>query len=68
MLACACNRNIKESSLLFGVASIVTYRRKESLFETGDKYRIEFTQVKSASDAVPLSDAQGLPQAPLTFW
>jgi exodeoxyribonuclease V beta subunit len=33
-----------------------------------DKYRIEYTQVKSASDALPLRDAQGQPQPPLTFW
>jgi exodeoxyribonuclease V beta subunit len=32
------------------------------------KHDIEFTLVKSASDAKPLSDAKGQPQAPLTFW
>jgi exodeoxyribonuclease V beta subunit len=35
---------------------------------TSDKHSIEFTPVKSASDALPLSDASGQVQAPLTFW
>ncbi len=35
---------------------------------TSDKHDIEFTRVHSASDAVPLNDAQGRAQPPLTFW
>jgi exodeoxyribonuclease V beta subunit len=36
-------------------------------FRSGDQ-TIEFTKVHSAADAQPLSDAQGQPLAPLTFW
>ncbi len=36
-------------------------------FRSGQQ-TIEFTQVKSSSDAQPLCDAQGQPLPPLTFW
>src|SRR3989344_842382 len=46
VLASACERNIKESTLFFGVASagwriVIAKRRKQSLFQTDDKNGIE---------------------------